>query len=412
MSGTGEKLLKICVVTSYSAASEPRAPRHAVAVKRAFPDSEVIFVDLIPASVPRVPDPPLLAEAGIVRLSIEFPTKASDFPRLLFRKICVKAARLAFFLTRRVAEGVFGDRVLGLTRVLKDISADVYIAHNIDTLLPAFSAAKVGAKVVFDCMEYYSDMGESQSTIEVRATKVLEQQLLGRCALVIASSGRLSDTLADEYSLVPPFPSYNVPAIVRNLPGKRGGALNLYWRNSVIGFGQRGLQDAFIALSQLPADVHLYIQGRLPLSGRSEIEGRAKALGISNRISILPPYASQEAVEAAALYDIGLCLERKGPRNHDLTVSNKMFDYHMAGLAIVASDLLSLREVIVRSGGGLLYQAGSSDSLVSILRQLRDSPHMLEKMQQSARNFALTEGNLEKELEQLSNALSEALKEV
>jgi hypothetical protein len=39
----------------------------------------------------------------------------------------------------------------GLTRALLSIPSDIYVAHNIDTLLPAVHAAH-GAAVVFDCM--------------------------------------------------------------------------------------------------------------------------------------------------------------------------------------------------------------------------------------------------------------------
>ena len=60
----------------------------------------------------------------------------------------------------------------------------------------------------------------------------------------------------------------------------------------------------------------------------------------------------------AAPHTIGLCLERKGPANHEYTVSNKMFDYMMGGLAVVSADLKGLHSVIKRSGGGVLFEPG------------------------------------------------------
>jgi hypothetical protein len=85
-------------------------------------------------------------------------------------------------------------------------------------------------------------------------------------------------------------------------------------------------------LRELPVDVRLSVQGRPGPDGGSAVRERAAALGVAERVAILPPYAPRDAVAAAAAHDVGLCLERKGPRNHDLTVSNKMFDYHMAAL--------------------------------------------------------------------------------
>src|SRR5262249_6832456 len=149
--------------------------------------------------------------------------------------------------------------------------ADMYVAHNIETLLPTMRAAsKHGAAVVFDCMEFYSDMGDSQHPTEAAAARALEAKYLPRCALVIASSDIMADTLAVEYSIRRPLAAYNVPPTERELPSRKGGGLNLYWRNSVIGFGQRGLEEVLYALAMLPADVHLHLQGRQTTTSAAE----------------------------------------------------------------------------------------------------------------------------------------------
>lgn len=401
--------MRICVVTSLAAAAEPRAPRHAVAAKRAFPDAEVTFVDFVPASRVPAPDPLILSGLDIKRLTVKFPTRAAGLVRLVLRKAVSRLQKLIFATTSNVSEGVFGDRILGLTRVLKSLSADVYIAHNIETLLPAVDAASGRSSVLFDCMEYYSDMGDAQTRLEARAARMLEARYLPACPLVIASSDSLSDVLAAEYDIRRPLPAYNVPPVCVELPPRQGGGLNLYWRNSVIGFGQRGLDDAFVALRELPVDVRLFLQGRTEDDGGKAILERATELGVESRVTILPPYAPQNAVYEAAKYDVGLCLERKGPRNHDLTVSNKMFDYHMGGMAVISSDLPGLRHVIDRSHGGLLYEPGKPQSLADAIRALYTSPDMLKELQLNARRFALREANLEMELDRLTAALRQAI---
>src|SRR5262249_10513438 len=147
------------------------------------------------------------------------------------------------------------------------------------------------------------------------------------------------------------------------LPQRKGGGFNLYWRNSRIGFGQRGLDDALQALVSLPEGVHLYLQGHQTPAAARELDCRLRLLRIEDRVHVLPPYPPHEAVTMAEVYDVGLCLERKGPRNQELTVSNKMFDYHMEGLAVVATDLPSLANILHRSGGGIVYQPGNPVSL-------------------------------------------------
>ena len=401
---------RICVVTSYAAAAEPRGPRHAIAAKMAFPDANVVLVDLAASGLARSPEPELLRARGIERRTVEFPSRGQGLARLAARKLNTRMGHLAFAQLGVLMESVFGERTQGLTRALTDTPADVYIAHNIETLLPAIrAAARHHAAVVFDCMEFYSDMGESQHPTEAAAARALEAKSLPRCALVIASSDIMADALAAAYGMRRPLAAYNVPPAERILPARKGDGLNLYWRNSTIGFGQRGLEDMLDAMAMLPTDVHLHLQGRQSAEGAAQLASRVASLGLTGRVHVLPPYAPHEAVVKAAVHDIGLCLERKGPRNHDLTVSNKMFDYHMAGLAVIATDLPALADVVQRSGGGVVCRPGDPASLVEAILALRSSPKRLAELQTNARRFALQTANLEMELEKIAEAMQRAL---
>jgi hypothetical protein len=398
--------VRICIATSVPAWAEPRAPRHAVAAKQALPEAEVRFIDLVPRDL-STPDPPnLRAAVGVIRQTIEFPTRATGLLAFAGRKLVVKAARILFRLTGRVTEPVFGDHVIGFTRYLKRVQGDIYIAHNIETLLPAARAAtRNGAKLVFDCMEYYSDMGETQASEEAQAARVLETAWLPRCSLVTASSDVLADVLAAEYRIPRPLALYNTPKLEDAPTSEPTEGLKLYWRNSVIGFGQRGLDDALTALTLLPPDVTLSLQGRPPNDGGQRLAARIHELGLAGRVSILPPYPPGEAVREAARHKVGLCLERRGPRNHEYTVSSKLLDYMMAGLAVVVADLPGLRAVVQCSRGGLLFEPGSPDHLAEQIARLHAEPELLAELAANARSFARTEGNTDVDMARFRAAL-------
>lgn len=406
----GDVVVRICVVTSYAADAEPRAPRHAVAAREAFPDAEVVLVDFAAAGEGRSADPAGLSAHGIRLVTLEFPTRQSNPFGLALRKAKTRLARASFKAFGIVHEWVFGERTQGLTKALRALQADVYVAHNIETLLPAIDAANSHkAAVVFDCMEYYSDMGDGQDRVHAAAARQLEALALPCCKLVIASSDVMADALAAEYAITRPLPAYNVPPIAEDLPSRLAGGVNLYWRNSVIGFGQRGLEDALTALTLLPADVRLFLQGRPSADGGRLLAERVGQLGLQDRVIVLPPYRPQDAIRQAAPYDIGLCLERKGPRNHDLTVSNKMFDYHMAGLAVISADLEGLADVLRRSGAGFTFEAGDPASLAAAVRRLHASPATLAKMQRDARLFAIGEANMAQEVKKIAMEMRSAL---
>ena len=404
---------RICVVTSYTASTEPRAPRHAIAAKQAFPTAEVILLDLAAEGLPRTPEPSLLDGYRIKRVTINFPTRKKGIIDLAGRKLKSRVSQYVFSRFGLIQESVFGAKAQGLSRCLINLPADIYIAHNIETLLPAVNAAHVhGGHVVFDCMEFYSGMGDGQNPVEAAAARALEEKVLKSCLLVIASSDAMADALVDEYGIPRPLAAYNVPPIEYLLPTERNPGLKLYWRNSTIGFGQRGLEDILAAMDLLPSQVHLYLQGRLPPSSALALQKRISLLRLQNRVHVLPPYVSHEAVRNAAIHDVGLCLERKGPRNHDLTVSNKMFDYHMAGLATIATNLPALVDVINRSGGGIICRPNDPVSLANAVKTFIADPQLLDDLKSRSRRFALKYGNMEIEIDKISASMRLAFDQI
>jgi glycosyltransferase involved in cell wall biosynthesis len=257
-------------------------------------------------------------------------------------------------------------------------------------------------------MEYYADMGDGQGSETASLVASVQRFALPRCSLILAASDEIADLLEVEYSIPRPTPIYNTPSIVEHLP-KRDPAMSLYWRNYQVGFGQRGLDDALVALTMLPSDLKLFLQGNPPHDGGEELRHRVDELGLQGRVILLPPFAPGSAITEAAKHTIGLCLERQGPRNHELTVSNKFFDYLMAGLVVVASNMPSLKRVAERSGAALTYQAGSPDSLAAVIRGLVRDPTRLRNLSERGRKFALLEGNSDYDNAKFINAFKQIL---
>jgi glycosyltransferase involved in cell wall biosynthesis len=250
-------------------------------------------------------------------------------------------------------------------------------------------------------------MGDSQTDIDRKLIRKVERMLLPKCDLVFASSDRVADEYVKVYGIRRPLPLYNVPDIEHVLPKKEQDEFRLYWRNTVIDLGQRGLDDALVALKRLPSDIVLHIQGRLPSGRRTRVAQRINELGIVDRVVIHPPFRAGAAVLAAAEHTVGLCLEREGIRNQELTVSNKIFDYVMAGLVVVASDLPGLRDVVERSGGGLLYHSGDSDDLAEKILALYNDETLRRRLAKNGRKFALSVGNRDFEMKALTRAFAE-----
>ena len=142
----------------------------------------------------------------------------------------------------------------------------------------------------------------------------------------------------------------------------------------------------------------------MPADRGASLKARIGQLGLTSRVEFHPAYRPEDAVREAARHTVGLCLEREGIRNQELTVSNKIFDYHMAGLAVVASDLPGLAAVIERSGGGLLFKPGSPEDLAAKIITLYHNRALLKQLADNARKFAYREGNRQTEMKKFIDA--------
>jgi glycosyltransferase involved in cell wall biosynthesis len=368
---------------------------------------EVVFIDCIPRGQAKVS--PRLFE-GLKNLEYRtnyYSYRGHGRGRLLFDKMKYWTDRKLYSSFGALRAGALSTRSLKLERMLSETKADVYMGYNIDTLIPIRrAAARNGALTVFDCQEFYSDMGHWQTKFDQELIRSVEREYLPGCGLVLAASDEMADEFVRAYGIKRPLPVYNVPPLQAELVQKKEEGFNLYWRNSSINLNQRGLGDGLRALSLLPAEIKLHVQGRLSAEDGEQLERLIKELGINGRVSIHPPYQPHEAIDAASPYTVGLCLEQSGCRNHDVTVSNKMFDYMMAGLVVIASDLPGLRDVVKRSGGGLLYQSGKAEDLADKLLMLYQDQKLRADLAAHARSFALREGNLDFEMKKLQDALS------
>jgi len=275
-----------------------------------------------------------------------FPFRGSHRVRFLFQKAFQIFSRCLFIAVGYVHPSALSTRALELEAMLKKLDADVYVGYNIDTLMTIHRVgSKKNAFTIFDCQEFYSDMGDAQSPLDRKIISAIERRYLPMCDLVLAASDEMADELAREYKIRRPLPLYNVPPVETNAAQKNETGFSLYWRNTTLDLGHRGLGDAIAALKLLPEDITFHIQGNLPTDGGKRLFDTIEKNDLSSRVIVHPPYVPHKAVSAASAYTLGLCLEQATSRNHLLTVSNKMFDYFMAGLPVIASDLAVFREV-------------------------------------------------------------------
>src|SRR5262249_9499495 len=149
-----------------------------------------------------------------------------------------------------------------------------------------------------------------------------------------------------------------------------------HWFSQTIGPG-RGLEDLLAALPQVayPAEIHL--RGN-PVAGFARWLADRTPEAWRGGIFLHDVVPNQKLLSRIAEHDIGFASEMNFCRTRDLTVTNKLLQYLLAGLAVVASDTAGQREVAEQAGDAvLLYPSGEPRALAAQLNALLGSSERL-----------------------------------
>ncbi|WP_428663411.1 hypothetical protein [Reyranella sp.] len=256
-----------------------------------------------------------------------------------------------------VAARAYGGPVAGLHAAACAVPADLYIAHYVAALPAAGAAAqRHGALLGFDAEDFHSgegmdDPAEAQRMAMVR---IVEGAWLPRCRHLTAAAPLIGKAYASLYELRRPVTVLNVfpldMAPTQAAPPRQPGApLRAYWFSQTIGL-DRGLQPFLQAMAQTTAHVELEIRGDDPWGHGETLKTMARALGIADRVRVLPLAPPREMVRLAAAYDLGLSLEMDVSENRRFCLTNKIFTYLLAGIPVLMSDTPAQRALAPELG--------------------------------------------------------------
>lgn len=276
--------------------------------------------------------------------------------------------------------------------------ADVVVGHNLQALpVAARTAHDLGARLAFDVEDLHTGELPDEPRHAVRRALVadVERRYLPRCHALVASSEGIADEIVKLYRVRRPLVVHNTFPLseldhVANFPDERpaGARVSLYWYSQVIGEG-RGLEDAVRALARCAPDVHLTLRGEPDRSFLPRLEFLAREVGVERRVHFRAPVVPSELVPRAARHDIGLALEQPVSRNRQICVTNKIFTYMLAGLAVAATETEGQRAVLARApDAGFLYAPGDAPALAAALDALAGDPRRLEATRRAARRAA------------------------
>ena len=110
------------------------------------------------------------------------------------------------------------------------------------------------------------------------------------------------------------------------------------------------------------------------------------------------PIAPDELFKFTSQFDIGMATETAPNLNRDICLTNKIFTYIQAGLAIIASDTQAQRLFMEQyPTTGCLYQKDDATALANCLLGYAENPERLTQTRQTNYQLGQTELNWENE---------------
>lgn len=269
--------------------------------------------------------------------------------------------------------------------------AAVVHAHDVNTLPTAWLAARLsGARLVYDAHEI-STSREGYARFRSWVGCV-EKTLMPRAEGIITTTQSRARFFARAYGIARPLVLQNRPCLSATSPGQRIRlelGLRHPWPIVVYQGGLqqgRGLERLLrVAASLQGAYLVLIGSGRLTpalMALRTE-------LGLTDQVHFIPTVALADLPSYTASADIGVQPIENTCLNHFTTDSNKLFEYVIAGLPVVATDFPEIRKIVRAYSIGLLVPAGSEQSLRTALQCLIDEPLLRQALAQNANNAAL-----------------------
>jgi glycogen(starch) synthase len=273
---------------------------------------------------------------------------------------------------------------------------DVYHANELNMLPVACEAARRnGAQVVYDSHEFYTNENDNMSPAWERALLSVEGKYIKRADAVTTVSDSIADELHRIYGIARPLVIRNMPSVeeIPAGPKRDDGQLRVLYSLYLVSPGyNRGINQIIESAPHLDEKVHITIRGRISEQARQEIEALISKYGAASRVSLAEAVDPKEVVRSAAAYDVGLVLNRPFCLSFLYSLPTKLFEYLMAGLAVVGFDVPEVRRVLSDSAAGRVCEP-EPRALAEALNLLARDRDYLSACKSNARRAALEKYN-------------------
>lgn len=292
-----------------------------------------------------------------------------------------------------------------LFKELLKTKSSIYIAEDITTLpVVTFIAKLKGARLYYNSREFYAFLAGLRNKPKTQAIiRMLENFFIRKVDKVFVTGDGDAEFLQEYYKI-------SNTVVIRNLPLEQKSTapkdfrktLNISEDNTILLYQGvilegRGFEPLLNAIQDIK-QCDLVVLGTGIF--KSKFEDISKALGIELRVHFLGNIEQSELINYTAGADIGISLIENISQSYYYALPNKLFEYIMAELPVLVSDLPQMKKIVIDYKVGEVVNLEDSDKLKSGIKEFISNKDKLKIYKQNTR-IASLELNWQKEYQKI-----------
>ncbi|MGB5849437.1 MAG: glycosyltransferase [Ignavibacteriaceae bacterium] len=280
--------------------------------------------------------------------------------------------------------------------------ATIFFAEDIYTLPFAVIFGKLKrVKIIYDSRELYGFLaGLNERKFVQYFWKIVEKLFIKHADHIITTGSMDSDVLKEMYGVTNTVVLRNLPRFYKpeertdlraQLRISKDQKIMLY--QGVILKG-RGIEKIFDILPEMSEFVFVLIGG-------GEFENYYKKLAVErkviNQVFFIGKFSQEDLPKLTPSADVGIALIENISKSYYYALPNKLFEYMMAEVPVVVSNLPQMKEIVDKFNVGFAIDPDNKDELITALENITSDEVQYKKFKQNCK-IASKELNWENEI--------------
>lgn len=249
-------------------------------------------------------------------------------------------------------------------------------ANDLNTLLTGILHKKInGSKLIYDSHELWVDMMYIHPLYVRKMLTWYERILLKYVDEVITVNSAIAEEFSKRYGIVKPHVVMNVPYLETVEQPEHEGIRVIY----------QGKYDSGRYLENVVRGAKYFDKGiTLTMRGIGEYGETLKKCIQSNNVEFVPPVPMDKLVQSLKGFDIGVATgAHKQGKNGEFASPNKLFEYMMAGCAVVGNDSPIIGKIVLNCESGSLFDGNNPRDFALVINHIAGNQDMMKGMKES-----------------------------